>query len=45
MHRHHEIWVSATYTQGPQNVQADKESRLFTESTEWSSSQEIFNAI
>ncbi|XP_044165229.1 uncharacterized protein LOC122949160 [Acropora millepora] len=39
------IWLSATHTPGSKNIQADKESRVLKESTEWSLSQEVFNAI
>ena len=41
----HETWLSATHIPGSKNSQADKESRVLKESTEWSLSQEVFNAI
>ncbi|XP_074624357.1 uncharacterized protein LOC141882292 [Acropora palmata] len=41
----HNIWLSATHIPGSKNIQADKESRVLKESTEWSLSQENFNAI
>ena len=41
----HNIWLSATHIPGSKNIQADKESRVLKESTEWSLSQEVFNAI
>ena len=41
----HSIWLSATHIPGSKNIQADKESRVLKESTEWSLSQEVFNAI
>ena len=41
----HSIWLSATHIPGSKNIQADKESRVVKESTEWSLSQEVFNAI
>ena len=43
--RNHNIWLSATRIQGSNNIQADKESRVLKESTEWSLSQGVFNAI
>lgn len=39
------IWLSATHIPGSDNIQADKESRALRDSTEWSLSQEAFNAI
>ena len=41
----HNIWLSATHICSSKNTQADKESRVLNESTEWSLSQEVFNAI
>ena len=41
----HNIWLSAIHIPGSKNIQADKESRELKESTEWSLSQEAFNAI
>ena len=41
----HNIWLSATIIPGSKNIQADKESRVLKESSEWSLSQEVFNAI
>lgn len=41
----HNIWLSATHIPGIENTQADKESRVLKESTEWSLSHEKFNAI
>ena len=42
--RNHNIWLSATHIPGSKNIQADKESRVLKESTEWSLSQGVFNA-
>jgi len=39
------IWLSVTHIPGSDNIQADKESRALRDSTEWSLSQEVFNAI
>ena len=39
------MWLSGTHIPGSKNIQADKESRVLKESTEWSLSQEVFNAI
>ena len=39
------IWLSATHIPGSENIQADKESTALRDSTEWSLSQEAFNAI
>ena len=41
----HNNWLSATHVPGSKNIQADKESRVLKESTEWPLSQEVFNAI
>ena len=41
----HNIWLSATHIPASKNIQADKESKVLKESTEWSLSQEVFNAI
>ncbi|XP_074608711.1 uncharacterized protein LOC141863131 [Acropora palmata] len=41
----HNIWLRATRIPGSKNIQADKEARVLKESTEWSLSQEVFNAI
>ena len=41
----HNIWLGATHIPGSKNIQADKESRVLKESTEWSLSQEVFNVI
>ena len=41
----HNIWLSATHIPGSKNIQADKESRVLKESTEWSLSLEVFNVI
>ena len=41
----HSIWLSATHIPRSENIQADEESRVLKESTEWSLSQEVFNAI
>ena len=41
----HNIWLSAIHTPGSKNIQADKESRVLKESTEWSLSLEVFNVI
>ena len=41
----HNTWLSATHITESKNIQADKESRVLKESTEWSLSQEVFNAI
>ena len=41
----HNIWLSATHISSSKNTQADKESRVLKESTEWSLTQEVFNAI
>ena len=38
----HNIWLSATNIPGSKNIQADKESRILKESTEWSLSQDCF---
>ena len=43
--RNHSIWLSATHIPGSKNIQADKESRVLTESTEWSLSQGVFNSV
>ena len=40
-----DIWLSATHIPGSENIEADKESRALRDSTEWSLSQEVFNAI
>ena len=39
------LWLSATHIPGSENIQADKESRVLKESTEWSLSQEVFTAL
>ena len=36
------IWLSAAHIPGSENFQADKESRVLRDSTEWSLSQEAF---
>ena len=41
----HNICLSAIHISGSKNIQADKESRVLKESTEWSLSQEVFDAI
>ena len=41
----HNIRLSATHIPGSKNIQADKESRVLKESTEWSVSLEVFNVI
>ena len=43
--QNHNIWLSATHIPGSKNIQARKESRVLKESTEWSLSQGVFNAI
>ncbi len=41
----HNIWVSAVHIPGTENVEADRQSRVFDEHTEWSLSDSIFNQI
>ncbi len=41
----HNIWVSAVHISGTENVEADRQSRVFDEHTEWSLSDTIFNQI
>ena len=40
-----EIWISACHIPGSQNIEADKESRVFNLSTEWSLSLPVFHDI
>ena len=39
------IWVTAAYLPGEQNVEADAQSRLIHENTEWSLNQDVFNQL
>lgn len=39
------LWLIATHLPGVENVEADHESRNFTENTEWKLNPEIFNEI
>lgn len=40
-----EIWISAEHLPGSQNVEADKESRVFHDNTEWMLDSYIFNLV
>ena len=40
-----DIWMSVAHIPGEENVDADHESRQFTENTEWELSPEIFKMI
>ena len=40
-----DIWLSATHIPGVLNVEADRESRLFSDSTEWSINKTVFKNI
>lgn len=40
-----DLWLLAAHIPGVQNVQADKESRCFTENTEWELNNELFRQI
>ena len=39
------IWISATHLPGIENTEADRESRIFNNNTEWTLSDKIFNKI
>ena len=39
------IWLSACHIPGVKNVEADTESRKFSDSTEWSLDSEVFDNI
>ena len=40
-----QIWLSARHIPGSQNIQADRASRAFKDSIEWSLSKEVFQSI
>ena len=41
----HNIWVSAVHVPGTENIEADRQSRIFDEHTEWSLEDTTFNQI
>ena len=41
----HNIWVSAVHIPGTENIEADRQSRIFDEHTEWSLEDTTFNQI
>ena len=41
----HNIWVSAVHVPGTENIEADRQSRIFYEHTEWSLEDTTFNQI
>jgi hypothetical protein len=42
---HHNIWLSAGYLSGSENVEADKMSRTINIDTEWMINDNIFNTV